>query len=96
MRLNLYAKLVKIQPRNRRQIDSFLFNAPNRYKVYTIPKRNGGERIIAHPSRELKTFQYGLITILETHFRIHESAVAYKKAWVLNKTQLYTLKILIF
>ncbi|CAM4501127.1 hypothetical protein SB01067_03719 [Klebsiella pneumoniae] len=79
MRLNLYAKLVKIQPRNRRQIDSFLFNAPNRYKVYTIPKRNGGERIIAHPSRELKTFQYGLITILETHFRIHESAVAYKK-----------------
>lgn len=38
MRLNLYAKLVKIQPRNRRQIDSFLFNAPNRYKVYTIPK----------------------------------------------------------
>ncbi len=24
MRLNLYAKLVKIQPRNRRQIDSFL------------------------------------------------------------------------
>lgn len=79
MRLNLYAKLIEIQSRSRRAIDSFLYNAPNRYKVYSIPKRNGGERIIAHPSRELKTFQYDLIRILEPHFRIHTSAVAYKK-----------------
>lgn len=79
MRLNLYAKLTEIQSRNRRQIDSFLFNAPNRYKVYSIPKRNGGERIIAHPSSELKTFQHSLIDILESNFLIHKSAVAYKK-----------------
>ncbi|MGO2460558.1 MAG: retron St85 family RNA-directed DNA polymerase [Ewingella sp.] len=79
MRLNLYAKLTEIQSRSRRQIDNFLYTAPNRYKVYSIPKRNGGERIIAHPSRELKTFQYDLINILESNFRTHESAVAYKK-----------------
>lgn len=81
MRLNLYAKLLEIQSRNRRQIDSFLHNAPNRYKVYSIPKRNGGERIIAHPSRELKSFQYNLIEIMEPLFRIHKCAVAYKKGF---------------
>ncbi|WP_413742921.1 retron St85 family RNA-directed DNA polymerase [Sodalis sp. RH15] len=79
MRLHLYSKMIEIQSLNRRQIDRFLFNAPNRYKVYSIPKRNGGERIIAHPSRALKAFQYHLIHILESHFRVHSSAVAYKK-----------------
>lgn len=79
MRLNLYAKLTEIQSRSRRQIDNFLYNAPNRYKVYSIPKRNGGERIIAHPSGELKAFQNDLINILQPNFMVHESAVAYKK-----------------
>lgn len=79
MRLNLYAKLIETQPRNRRQIDSFLYSAPNRYMVYNIPKRSGGERIIAHPSRDLKTFQHVLVKILESRFRIHASAFAYKK-----------------
>ncbi len=85
MRLNLYTKLVKIQPRNRRQIDSFLYNAPNRYKVYSIPKRNGGERIIAHPSRELKNFQYNLIDILEPLLKIHPNALAYRKGLGIKK-----------
>lgn len=78
MRLNLYAKLLEIQSRNRRQIDTFLQNAPNRYWVFTIPKRNGGVRIIAHPSRELKEFQRRMISILETNFQVHKNAVAYK------------------
>lgn len=30
---------------------------PKRYKVYDIPKRNGGTRTIAHPARELKLLQ---------------------------------------
>ncbi|MCG9536667.1 retron St85 family RNA-directed DNA polymerase [Providencia huaxiensis] len=79
MRLNLYARLAKIQSRTRKQIDSFLYNAPNRYKVYSIPKRNGGERTIAHPSHELKNFQYNLIEILEPIFKIHPNALAYRK-----------------
>lgn len=79
MRLHLYAKLIEIQSRNRRQIDRFLYSAPNRYKVYSIPKRNGGERVIAQPSHELKMFQHNLIKILEGHFRVHASAAAYKR-----------------
>ncbi|AXW87008.1 retron St85 family RNA-directed DNA polymerase [Brenneria goodwinii] len=79
MRLNLYAKLIEIQPRSRRQIDRFLANAPNKYKVYTIPKRDIGERIIAQPSRELKKFQHYIISILESLFEIHTSAIAYRK-----------------
>ncbi|MFS7385174.1 retron St85 family RNA-directed DNA polymerase [Rahnella inusitata] len=99
MRLNLYAKLDEIQPRSRRQIDSFLYTAPNRYKVYSIPKRNGGERIIANPSWELKVFQRALINILEPHFRIHESAVAYKEGFgikdnaTLHSNNPYILKL---
>lgn len=85
MRLHLYSKMIEIQSLNRRQIDNFLFNAPNRYKVYSIPKRNGGERIIAHPSRSLKAFQYHLIYILESHFRVHSSALAYKKGAGIKK-----------
>ncbi|CAI0904650.1 retron St85 family RNA-directed DNA polymerase [Serratia proteamaculans] len=81
MRLHLYAKLTEIQSRNRRQIDNFLYNAPNRYKVYSIPKRNGGERVIAQPSGELKNFQHHLINILESNFLTHSSAVAYKKGF---------------
>jgi RNA-directed DNA polymerase len=31
--------------------------APARYKVYQIPKRRGGMRTIAQPSRDLKSIQ---------------------------------------
>ena len=30
---------------------------PHRYKVYEIDKKNGGKRLIAHPSKELKYIQ---------------------------------------
>ncbi|WP_222116216.1 retron St85 family RNA-directed DNA polymerase [Shewanella sp. MSW] len=49
------------------------------YKVYTIPKRSGGNRVIAHPSKELKAFQRGLVDILESELPIHSCAHAYVK-----------------
>ena len=49
------------------------------YRVYTIPKRKAGNRIIAHPAANLKKCQKQLISILEKHMPVHESAYAYVK-----------------
>lgn len=54
-------------------------SASRRYKVYTIPKRTGGERIIEHPSRELKAIQRWIVQALICRFPLHESATAYRK-----------------
>jgi hypothetical protein len=53
--------------------------ASRRYKVYTIPKRTGGERLIEHPSRELKAIQRWIVQALIARFPLHASATAYRK-----------------
>lgn len=54
-------------------------SASRRYKVYTIPKRTGGDRLIEHPSRELKAIQRWIVGALINRFPLHESATAYRK-----------------
>ena len=58
---------------------SLASTASRRYKIYTIPKRDGSPRTIEHPSRELKAIQRWLIRALFARFPIHEAATAYKK-----------------
>lgn len=53
--------------------------APKRYRVYPIPKKNGGERIIAHPSRELKTVQRSLVELFSNSLPVHGASTAYEK-----------------
>jgi hypothetical protein len=53
--------------------------APKRYKVYNIPKRSGGERTIAQPSRELKDLQYFLMARVLSALPIHPAATAYRE-----------------
>lgn len=53
--------------------------ASRRYKVYTIPKRTGGDRLIEHPSRELKAIQRWIVHTLIDRFPVHEDATAYRK-----------------
>lgn len=49
------------------------------YKVYTIPKRKAGKRVIAHPSVKLKKCQSNLVSILELYLPVHDSSYAYVK-----------------
>src|SRR5882724_8852090 len=56
-----------------------IVTAPKRYKVYTIPKRNGGVRIIAQPSRELKVLQRFLLDRYLRKYPIHPAAMAYER-----------------
>ncbi|MBJ6598569.1 retron St85 family RNA-directed DNA polymerase [Enterobacter asburiae] len=63
--------------RNELEIREFLLNAPDKYKVFAIPKRKQGYRIIAQPSRELKNYQRQLEEFII--FPKHECAMAYRK-----------------
>lgn len=51
--------------------------APRRYKVYDIPKRNGGTRTIAHPARELKLIQRILLKEIFNNITVSPIATAY-------------------
>ncbi len=61
------------------ELISFLSSAPNRYKVYTIPKRSAGTRVIAHPAQELKVYQRALVRHLATILPVHAAAYAYRR-----------------
>ena len=69
----LAAKLNK----SKTQVVSFLASAPLKYKVYTIPKRTSGHRVIAQPSRELKDYQRTFLSICK--LKIHSAAMAYRE-----------------
>tara|TARA_R100000687_G_scaffold82523_1_gene82169 strand:+ start:111 stop:1049 length:939 start_codon:yes stop_codon:yes gene_type:complete len=53
--------------------------APHHYKIYTIPKRSVGHRVIAHPSKKLKSIQRTLNKILADILPVHDAAFAYRK-----------------
>ncbi|WP_331843142.1 retron St85 family RNA-directed DNA polymerase [Pantoea agglomerans] len=78
MKLHLYAKLTKDLDKSRSAVERYIYNAPMKYKVYTIPKRTSGQRVIAHPARKLKVFQRALIKVIEPHFNLHIKAMAYR------------------
>ena len=52
--------------------------ADHRYKVYELPKRSGGFRVIHHPARELKFLQRWMISKVFEHAEIHPAATAYR------------------
>ncbi|MCJ2184544.1 retron St85 family RNA-directed DNA polymerase [Novosphingobium sp. 1949] len=61
-----------------REVLHLIATAPERYKVYTIPKRNGGRREIAHPAKELKVAQRAVVNSYLNNLPIHDAAMAYK------------------
>jgi RNA-directed DNA polymerase len=67
------------------QIERLIMRAPYTYKIYTIPKRSGGERIIAQPARETKLIQTWLIENVFTSLPIHDAAMAYRAGASIKK-----------
>ncbi|MGE6811445.1 MULTISPECIES: retron St85 family RNA-directed DNA polymerase [unclassified Pseudoalteromonas] len=74
--MNLSKKLALELKKNEPEVIAFLLNAPNRYKVYKIPKRSHGHRIIAQPTSELKNYQRAFVKLFK--FPLHKSATAYR------------------
>ena len=67
-----------------------IVTAPARYKQYTIPKRRGGVRMIAQPSRELKAIQRYILQTKLSQLPIHEAATGYvKKKNILQNAELH-------
>ncbi|MCG9544799.1 retron St85 family RNA-directed DNA polymerase [Vibrio sp. Isolate33] len=99
MRQQLYSKLQIKLGRSRSSIKSFANNAPNKYKVYTIPKRTSGRRVIAHPSKLLKDYQRALTDILKPALTVHPAAFAYRTGFSIkdnaqmHKNHQYLLKM---
>ncbi|MQL49114.1 RNA-directed DNA polymerase [Photorhabdus khanii] len=91
MQLHLYKNITEMLSWSRSQITSFARNAPNKYKVYTIPKRSSGQRLIAHPSRKLKLLQRALVEILSNNLIPHECAFAYRNSISIKENAQYHL-----
>ncbi|MEO8453862.1 MAG: retron St85 family RNA-directed DNA polymerase [Sphingomicrobium sp.] len=62
-----------------RDVLRIIITAPKRYKTFTIPKRNGGERMIAQPAFEVKVLQRILMMRILSQFPVHDAAYAYVK-----------------
>ncbi|MFS1417747.1 retron St85 family RNA-directed DNA polymerase [Vibrio splendidus] len=79
------------------EVARFLQSAPKRYKVYTIPKRTSGHRVIAQPSKELKEYQRKYLGLQQ--LPIHEAAMAYREGMsikenaIAHKNNPYLLKL---
>lgn len=60
------------------QLHRLISRAPHAYKIYTIPKKGGGQRVIAQPARETKIIQGWLIQNIFSKLPVHDCAAAYK------------------
>jgi RNA-directed DNA polymerase len=73
-----------------RFIATFAQGASHAYKTYSIRKKNGGFRTIAHPSKQLKAMQRWLLTYVLNIIPIHPAAMAYrKKKSIFNNASLH-------
>lgn len=75
--MKLTERFAKELGKSRDEVEDFLYNAPEKYKVYRIPKRKHGFRLIAQPSRELKCYQRKFMSIIS--LPIHDAAMAYRQ-----------------
>ena len=75
--MSLYSHLIKDLGYEKAIISRFALSAPKKYKVYQIPKRTSGTRLIAHPSKALKKYQYSIINYLSKIIQLHPCATAY-------------------
>ena len=65
---------------DRAYISALARSASHKYKSYRIKKKDGGERIICHPSKELKALQRWLARrIIIPFLPTHEAASAYRQ-----------------
>jgi RNA-directed DNA polymerase len=80
-------------------LEELIRRAPLTYKFFTIPKRTGGARIIAHPAKETKTIQRWIAANVLSNLPIHDCATAYahgcsiKKNALLHSKNTYLVKL---
>lgn len=73
-------KLVEASGLHEVTVRHILSSAPERYKEFTIKKRNGGNRRIAQPAKELKILQRAFVKEFLSGLPIHNNATAYRQS----------------
>ncbi|WP_220457353.1 MULTISPECIES: retron St85 family RNA-directed DNA polymerase [unclassified Serratia (in: enterobacteria)] len=71
--------LSKKTGRGMQELSRLVDQAPRMYKVYKIPKRSAGFRVIAQPSKDIKELQRFAVEILKQILPVHDKAMAYQK-----------------
>ena len=75
----LIDQMARVLKRPANRIEALLASAPERYKTYTIPKKEPGKtRLIAEPPREIKTLQRWFAERHLSRLPVHRAATAYR------------------
>jgi hypothetical protein len=69
-------------------LEELIRRAPYTYKFFSVPKKTGGMRIIAHPAKETKTVQRWIIANALSTLPIHDCATAYGQGCSIKKNAL--------
>lgn len=97
--MQLTSKIIRKFNYNSLAFHLLLSEAPKKYKVYYIPKRGSGFRVIAQPTKELKNVQRFIVSLLQPVLPVHHKAMAYqykksiKDNALLHKDNNYVLKM---
>lgn len=75
---DLVSLLSSVTTLSESSVRRIIHTAPQRYKIYRIPKRSGGVRTIAHPARELKLLQRAMVDKVLADLPVHQCATAYR------------------
>lgn len=75
--MNTLLELAKKTEEKPEKVVAYLANASKKYRIYYIPKRSHGRRVIAHPAKELKRYQKAFLDIHP--LPVHDAAFAYKR-----------------
>jgi len=74
----LISKIAQYSGYEYNQVLSIALRSPGYYKMYKVKKKNGGDRLIFHPSKETKIMQYAIIDLFLKYLPVNENAYAYK------------------
>ena len=86
--MNICGKMAESFGLDTLYLSEYVSNHNREYKKYYIKKKNGGQRVIFHPSKELKMFQRWLVKNVYFKFPISNFSTAYcKKCSIKNNAQ---------
>lgn len=78
--MNILDELSKVINIDKLSLRHYISSCPRMYKVYSIPKRTTGFRVIAQPTKQLKNIQREIVFFLEKKLPVHASAMAYRES----------------